>query len=374
MQFKDTKPHYLALDGLRGVAALIVVLYHIFEGYATSPVTQIVNHGYLAVDFFFLLSGFVIGYAYDDRWGKKDFTVLSYFKRRLIRLHPMVVLGALIGAVSFLAQGSVQWDGTPVSTGRLITAMILTMLMIPAYPGTATEVRGFGEMFPLNGPSWSLFFEYLGNILYALLLRKASTKTLKVVVGVTGLGLLWYAVTNQSGAGNLGGGWSLGGTNVLCGSLRLLFSYSAGLLIARIFKPSRVKHGFLIATVSLLVLLPVPHLGIMWLNGLYDTLLITMVFPILLWLGASSDASASSSAGKVYTLLGDLSYPVYMVHYPVMYLFYAYLWKDGLGLADSWFVAIGVYLGSLILGYLAYRLYDLPVRKWLTKRYMSPKP
>ena len=250
MQFKDTKPHYLALDGLRGVAALIVVLYHIFEGYATSPVTQIVNHGYLAVDFFFLLSGFVIGYAYDDRWGKKDFTVLSYFKRRLIRLHPMVVLGALIGAVSFLAQGSVQWDGTPVSTGRLITAMILTMLMIPAYPGTATEVRGFGEMFPLNGPSWSLFFEYLGNILYALLLRKASTKTLKVVVGVTGLGLLWYAVTNQSGAGNLGGGWSLGGTNVLCGSLRLLFSYSAGLLIARIFKPSRVKHGFLIATVS----------------------------------------------------------------------------------------------------------------------------
>ena len=112
----------------------------------------------------------------------------------------------------------------------------------------------------------------------------------------------------------------------------------------------------------------------MWLNGLYDTLLITMVFPILLWLGASSDASASSSAGKVYTLLGDLSYPVYMVHYPVMYLFYAYLWKDGLGLADSWFVAIGVYLGSLILGYLAYRLYDLPVRKWLTKRYMSPKP
>ena len=99
--FADTKPHYELLDGLRGVAALLVIWYHVFEGFATSPVDQWLNHGYLAVDFFFILSGFVIGYAYDDRW-KSTMDVKGFFKRRLIRLHPMVVMGAVLGAVTFL--------------------------------------------------------------------------------------------------------------------------------------------------------------------------------------------------------------------------------------------------------------------------------
>ena len=90
--FSDTKAHYDLLDGLRGVAALMVIWYHIFEGYAFASDTMITtfNHGYLAVDFFFILSGFVIGYAYDDRWGK-SLTMKDFFKRRLIRLHPMVI-------------------------------------------------------------------------------------------------------------------------------------------------------------------------------------------------------------------------------------------------------------------------------------------
>lgn len=83
--FADTKPHYDLLDGLRGVAALTVVCFHLFEAFATSHLDQRINHGYLAVDFFFILSGFVIGYAYDDRWGK---TIRDFLKRRLIRLHP----------------------------------------------------------------------------------------------------------------------------------------------------------------------------------------------------------------------------------------------------------------------------------------------
>ena len=85
---------------MRGVAAITVVWFHLFEAYATSHLDQRINHGYLAVDFFFILSGFVIGYAYDDRWKKKD-VGKGFFKRRLIRLHPMVVMGAVIGAVMF---------------------------------------------------------------------------------------------------------------------------------------------------------------------------------------------------------------------------------------------------------------------------------
>ena len=99
MNYKlSSKPHYEVLDGLRGVAALMVLIYHIFECFDYTPVP----HGNLAVDFFFVLSGFVIGYAYDDRW-QKGLTTVQFIRRRLIRLHPMVVIGVLLGVVlSFL--------------------------------------------------------------------------------------------------------------------------------------------------------------------------------------------------------------------------------------------------------------------------------
>ena len=150
--FNDTKPHYELLDGLRGVAALVVIWYHVFEGFATSPFDQRFNHGYMAVDFFFILSGFVVGYAYDDRWGR-TLNIRNFFKRRLIRLHPMVVLGVVLGAITFIIQGSVQWDGTHVAFSMVLLAMLLNLFLIPAGPGTGPEVRGNGEMYPLNGPN-----------------------------------------------------------------------------------------------------------------------------------------------------------------------------------------------------------------------------
>jgi len=93
------KPHYQILDGLRGVAAIIVVFFHLAEPLAASRLVNVVNHGYLAVDFFFLLSGFVIGYAYDDRWGKITFG--GFLRRRFERLQPLVVLGMTLGAIGF---------------------------------------------------------------------------------------------------------------------------------------------------------------------------------------------------------------------------------------------------------------------------------
>lgn len=113
--FADTKPHYAILDGLRGAAALMVVWYHVFEGFAFAGGTAIetFNHGHLGVDFFFMLSGFVISYAYDDRWKtshSNPLTTGAFFKRRLIRLHPMLVMGAIIGFITFMLQGGVKWE------------------------------------------------------------------------------------------------------------------------------------------------------------------------------------------------------------------------------------------------------------------------
>ena len=183
MQVHNSKPHYALLDGLRGVAALLVVWYHVFEGFqfaGNKPVIDFINHGYLAVDFFFILSGFVVGYAYDSRWGK-TLTTGGFFRRRLIRLQPMVCMGALIGAVSFLLTGMERWDGTHATLGLTLLAFVCGCLMLPALPGMPREVRGNGEMFPLNGPCWSLFFEYIGNIVYALVIRRLSTRLLSLL-------------------------------------------------------------------------------------------------------------------------------------------------------------------------------------------------
>lgn len=369
--YSDTKPHYELLNGLRGVAALMVVLYHIFEGFATSPIDQRFNHGYLAVDFFFILSGFVIGYAYDDRWQKMK--TKDFIKRRLIRLHPMIVLGLVFGVITFLIQGGKQWDGTPVSLSMVMLALLLSLFLIPTVPGSGVEVRGNGEMYPLNGPIWTLFFEYIGNILYALILRRLSNRNLTILVVLAGLGLASFAVFNFSGFGHLGVGWSLSDYNLLGGFLRLLFSFSLGLLMSRKFKPIRIKGAFWISSLTIIVLLSMPYVGdgsMPWKNGLYDSICTILVFPVLVYLGASGSIAGKKSS-KLYKFLGDISYPLYVVHYPFMYLFYSYLWSNGnLPFSQTWHLAVLLFVGNVVLAYVSLKLYDEPVRKFLTKRFL----
>ena len=369
--FADSKPHYELLDGLRGVAALVVMWYHVFEGFATSPIDQGFNHGYLAVDFFFILSGFVIGYAYDDRW-QRSLTTKEFFKRRLIRLHPMVIMGVVLGAITYFVQGSERWDGTHVATSVVMLAMLLNLFLIPAVPGTAVDVRGNNEMYPLNGPNWSLFFEYIGNILYALFIRKLSTRWLAVLVALAGIGLASYAIGNGSGYGHLGVGWSLSGTNFPGGMLRLLFAFSAGLLMSRVFKPVHIRGAFWLCSLGVIVLLCMPHVGgadRLWLNGLYDSVCVILIFPLLVWLGASGKATDNGTS-RICKFCRDISYPVYVVHYPFMYLFYAWLWggEEKIPFSQAWPAALLVFFGSIALTYLILKVYDEPVRRWLARR------
>ena len=374
--FADTKPHYELLDGLRGVAALLVVSHHVFEGYAFAGsvngvgdgIIAHLNHGYLAVDFFFLLSGFVIGYAYDDRW-QRGFTLSDFFRRRLIRLHPMVVFGAVVGLVCFLLQGCAHWDGSRVSVSMAMLALLAAMFMIPAWPGCPYEVRGNGEMFPLNAPAWSLFFEYIGNIFYGLLVHRLSTRMLTAVTALTGVVLVWMTVGDFVGAGMFGVGWTLDGVNFWGGLARMLFPYSLGMLLSRRFRPVRVRGAFWLATVVMVVSFMVPYIPgkspVCW-NGVYEAVCIIIVFPVLLWLGAS-DQTAGKRQTAIFRLLGDLSYPLYIVHYPLFYLFYAYLIRTGTcTLGQSLGYASLTVAGSIALAWLALHFYDIPVRRWLT--------
>lgn len=363
--FADTKPHYNILNGLRGIAAMVVVWFHIFEAFATSHVDQSINHGYLAVDFFFILSGFVIGYAYEDRWGK-SMNTKDFMKRRVIRLQPLVVFGAFFGAAMFYFQKSNTWDVNEISGGSLVIATILNALMIPATVGM--EIRGLGEMFPLNGPSWSLFFEYIGVLMYAFIIRKLSIRALTAVVVVMGMALTAFSLNG----GDICMGYSLSGIQFLGGFLRLSFAFSAGLLLSRVFKPIKIRGSFWITGLFLVILLAIPRIGgydHLWMNGIYDAVCSIIFFPILVYLGASGKTTDKATT-EITKFLGDISYPLYIVHYPFIYLYYGWVKINDLTFQETIPHAIALFVGSIALAYLALKLFDIPARRWLSKKWL----
>lgn len=193
----QTKSHFEILDGLRGVAALAVVTFHFMEWVYTDPSRNFIGHGFLAVDFFFCLSGFVIGYAYDDRIAKMG--VLKFFKLRIIRLHPLVVAGSVLGLLAFLFD---PFGGHPelYSTGKIILAFLCSVLLIPL-PVIAD--RGF-NLFSFNAPSWSLFWEYAANIVYAIGLYRISRSFLLLLTILSAVAICVVGYRS----GNLLGGWS----------------------------------------------------------------------------------------------------------------------------------------------------------------------
>ncbi len=375
-----SKPRYEILDGLRGVAAMLVVAHHLFETYFHTAPNQPINHGYLAVDFFFVLSGFVIGYAYDDRWNRMS--TWDFFKRRLIRLHPMVIFGTLIGAALFYFGDCRSFpliSDTPWYMVLLVMLWAFTMIPIPA----SMDIRGWVETNPLNGPVWSLQWEYLANILYALFVRRLSKMALAVCVAffaaMTLILCLDLDVTGWLGARQYAsytviGGWSLTPDQLQIGLTRLLYPFFCGLLISRTGELIKVKGGFWWCSLMVAVLLCMPWMGIeetgdgRWTNGLYEAVCILVLFPLIVMVGAGSSVKGGKSAA-INKFLGDISYPIYITHFPLIYMQMA--WADkhqDAPLGTHIFVGVSIFLLSIIVAYASYKLYDLPVRDWLRKK------
>ncbi|TWR26013.1 acyltransferase [Mucilaginibacter achroorhodeus] len=359
-----TKPHYFILDGLRGVAAIIVVTFHLTEPLGTGHLDILVNHGYLAVDFFFLLSGFVIGYTYDDRWRKM--TVTEFFKRRIIRLQPMVVLGMTLGAMGFYFTDSTIWPlihTVPVWKMLLVMLIGYTVLPVPL----SLDIRGWQEMHPLNSVGWSLFFEYIANILYAVWIRKFSNTALTVLVVLAAIALAQLAITN----GDVSGGWTLNAEQVRVGLTRTIYPFLAGLLMSRILKPAYIKNAFLMCSFLLAVVLYMPRIGgaaHLWMNGVYESTCIIIIFPLIVYMGASG-VLQNGREYRICKFLGDISYPLYLVHYPLVYFYVAWISDNkGVTLLQAWPYATLVLFGSIALAYAALKWYDEPVRRWLGKQ------
>lgn len=360
-----TKPHYQILDGLRGVAAIIVVFFHLTEPLAKSHLDNLVNHGYLAVDFFFLLSGFVIGYAYDDRWDQ--LTIGGFLRRRFERLQPLVILGMTLGAIGFYFTDSPIWPLIhTVPVWKLIVVMLIGYTLIPI--PLSMDIRGWQEMHPLNSVGWSLFFEYIANILYALGLRKLPNKALACFIALAGVGLLHLAVTSPNG--DVAGGWTLNAEHMRIGMTRTLFPFFAGLLLSRVARPTYIKHAFLWCSLLVAGVLLMPRIGgadHLWMNGLYEAFCIIIVFPLIVYIGASGVVH-NKWEEKICQFLGDLSYPLYMTHYVLVYFYVAWISNHkGITIGQAWPYALLTFSGAIVLAYASLKLYDEPVRAWLRK-------
>lgn len=348
-----TKPHYQVLDGLRGIAALGIVIFHFMEWIYTDPGDNFIGNGFLAVDFFFCLSGFVIGYAYDSRI--KIIGVKEFFKSRLIRLQPMVVFGSVLGLLAFLLDPFATYQFM-YSSGRIIIIFLCSLLLIP-FP--VMPERAF-NLFSLNAPAWSLFWEYIANIFYALILYKLHRRLLWLLLIPAAIALVYLGYQK----GNLLGGWN--GDTFLDGGVRIGYSFTAGLLIYRYNLIIKNNIGFIGLGVLLALALAMPHFSF---NGLAEAMVVIVYFPLLVCLGAGS--SLSSRMLPVCKFAGDISYPLYMTHYAAIWIFGNYFTQYHPGLKSLIGIVIPGVILLVLFAWLVMKYVDIPVRKYLTRLRLS---
>lgn len=349
-----TKQHFEILDGLRGIAALAVVIFHFMEWVFTDFSKNFIGHGFLAVDFFFCLSGFVIGYAYDDRIGKIG--IASFFKSRLIRLHPLVVLGSVLGLMGFLLDPfalpmAYDW-------GKILLLFVSSLFLIP-FP--VMEERAF-NLFAFNAPSWSLFWEYVANAVYAFVLYKLGRRSLAVLTVLAAAGLCFVSYR----AGNLLGGWSK--DNFLDGGARVAYSFMAGLFLCRSNWIIKNRIGFPGLAVLLFLGFIMPWSQWNWLT---EALVVLFYFPLLVSLGAGSHMLPQWK--RICRFSGNISYPLYMTHYAVIWIFGNYYTNQKPPAGELTMVIISGIILLLVVAYVVMVFYDIPVRRYLAKRWLPER-
>ena len=328
----------------------MVVIFHFMEMVIGDYSKLFIGNGWLAVDFFFCLSGFVIGYAYDDRVGEMG--IWPFLKVRLIRLHPMVVFGSVLGLVTLFIDpfraGSLGYGA-----GR-IALMFLTSIFLIPYP--AMHERGF-SLFSLNSPAWSLFWEYVANIVYAIILFRFSRRWLSIA---TVIAAILLCIVGHS-HGYLWAGFN--GRTFWVGAARVNFSFLAGLLVYRSKWIIRTKLGFSALSGLLLLAFLMPYARGGWIR---EAAVIILYFPLLVALGAG--ATLSSRSEKLCKFAGSISYPLYMTHYCVIWMFGNYYRSHK---PDTAHLALVVSCGVLIMvgfAYLVMEFYDTPIRSFLRSK------
>lgn len=350
---------FATLDGLRGVAAIAVVLFH----YPSLVGRQIVPQGYLAVDFFFLLSGFVLTFAYQGRLAS-GWSLNQFLRVRIARLYPLYCLGLLFG---FLVNRLQAMHGTSVgSTTTVLTMLGLGLFFLPYVCGHGTVI------FPLNMPSWSVLMELLANVIHAVFYRRPSTTKLLVGVVIGLSGTLIAAIRL--------GNFDFGATNpfAVFALFRVLCSYSLGILLFRFWQKTRVRWRVSPVVISILLIAilaaPVPGRFLI----AYEVLAAVLLFPLLVFAGASTQPKPRYL--RIFLLLGQASYAIYVLQAPLVQL-YLRAWANVTHHSAEFYRPwSGLLYACLLVGLalLVDYVYDLPARallkRWLTKGDTKAQP
>lgn len=284
-------------DGLRGVAAILVMLFHL----CSLGKVNAFHGGYLAVDFFFILSGYVVEGAYGPRL-RGGMTIGRFTEMRLVRLYPLYLLGLLLGLGRALKAINGRAPLAPSGRTLAIETAANALLLPSPLPG--------GGTFPLNTPSWSLSLEVAVNILFAAYLVTARRAVVAMVCAVGAAAIVYGALLH----GHLDLGWPW--NSYLVGVGRTLFGFCIGVLLAR--RPPKTQHrhstiaGF-VQIAMLAVILSIDP-GTAW-RGVFDLVAVLAVFPAMVWMAART--AVTGAAARLGGFLGDLSYPLYAIHYPI---------------------------------------------------------
>ncbi len=343
----------VGLDGIRGLAAICVAVHHTegFVGFDAAPAA------YLAVDLFFCLSGFVIGHAYERKLIQEDSLSANDFAiKRLVRLYPLYLLGLLLGVLAYAGMSiSRNQQIDPMLFG---TSLIAAMFFLPAAAGASLKAP---NLFPFNGPSWSLFLEIVINLIYGYAARMLSSGVLAITLFVSWIWLAAQTLTH--GSADL---IPLDGA-LLSGFPRVLFSFTLGILMYRYRErlcPPAIGTAtavtvLVVATVCLVCQAPVAFIGAK------DLIVITALFPIaviVLYV-----AKFDGILRQPLLIAGEASYALYAIHVPVLGLLLG-AWKAaGLGQPTPWAIFAIILPVIVVLAIVATRLYDEPVRKAIGK-------
>ena len=345
--------HFRLLDGLRGLAAVVVVIYH-FRG--RSDLGEAMPHGYLAVDFFFVLSGLVVGHAYRRRL-QGLMTTAQFLRRRWIRLWPMIVPGTVLAAALEL------WRPESAN-GHLADAGLLMLLGCFALPWpfhTALEQT----IFPLNGPVWSLFFEIVASIVFVAIIKRPRIDwSVAGLIGVGALGLCGYLVTT----GTVDTGPYV--DNWVGGFARVSFSFFVGVAIDPIRRHVPAVGAWVYAAV-LLAIFMVPH-GSGLAKPWFEAAIVFAVFPVLV--ASASNCEAGALLTRLCALSGEISYPLYALHYPVIRVICFVMNRQTVPLWGQAAICVGAVVATSCISLAVSRLYDQPVRQFLTRMFDQSPP
>lgn len=341
--------HFLALDGLRGVAALAVVIYH---RRWLGPDGHAFDHGFLAVSFFFVLSGLVIDHAYRERL-QVAMTLGRFILTRVIRLYPLIILGAILGAILQLYLKRAV-SGEYLS---ILSAFPFTALALPAPAGLLTEP------FKLNPPTWSLFNELIANLIFATILYRLSSRTLLALTIIASAALVWMSFS----VGTINSGYRYG--EIANGLIATAAPFMIGMLLNRIkfSPPPSFRLPFWLASVILLITFAIPTLPT-YVEPIYQLILALIFYPALILLIKTSDVTGPWK--KVAYVSGYISYPVYALHYPLLSMFDRVMEKVG-GSSVAWLAIMTV--GSVVIAAIVSFLVEEPVRRWLSQISRSGK-